>query len=413
MMNKIEMTTILSNFLSLTILKALNYILPLITFPYLVRVLGVDKFGLLSMAIAVVAYFVIIVNYGFELSATKKISLNRDNLNKLSEIYSSVLSIRLLLLVFSFLVYIIIIFSFEVFREYYVVYLFTFGTVVGQALFPVWFFQGIEQMKYITILNIISKSIFTLAIFVFIQEESHYYLVPIFTSLGFIFVGITSLYIVNKKFNIKFKFQNIVTLKYYFLDGWHIFLSRFYLNLYTTTNTVLLGLFTNNTTVGYYAIAEKIVQVIGGLLQPANQALFPFLTKKYKENKKYFDKLIKKISLYYFFISVILTSLLYIFKEILITLITGSFNNNIETILSILLLGIFAHPFGSLFTNILVIKNQNKNLLKVMNYTVLINFSLVPLSIYLYSEIGLAYSSIIVITMHIVFLKYFLLNTRG
>ena len=72
MMNKIEMTTILSNFLSLTILKALNYILPLITFPYLVRVLGVDKFGLLSMAIAVVAYFVIIVNYGFELSATKK-----------------------------------------------------------------------------------------------------------------------------------------------------------------------------------------------------------------------------------------------------------------------------------------------------------------------------------------------------
>ena len=97
-----ENKQLLSNFLSLTTLQAFTYILPLITLPYLVRVLGTEKFGLVMFAQAFIIFFNIFVDYGFNLSATREVSVNRDNKNKLTEIYSSVISIKLLLLVVSF-----------------------------------------------------------------------------------------------------------------------------------------------------------------------------------------------------------------------------------------------------------------------------------------------------------------------
>ncbi|HIE58576.1 MAG TPA: flippase, partial [Hydrogenothermaceae bacterium] len=101
--------------------------------------------------------------------------------------------------------------------------------------------------------------------FVFVQQQSDVYLVALFFSLGSIIAGILSLYLIKKEFNITFQFQKQETLRFYLIDGWHVFLSRFYVSLYTTTNILLLGLFTNNLAVGYYAVIEKIVLAIGGI----------------------------------------------------------------------------------------------------------------------------------------------------
>jgi O-antigen/teichoic acid export membrane protein len=130
------------------------------------------------------------------------------------------------------------------------------------------------------------------------------------------------------------------------------------------------------------------------------------LSKKYNENKKIFYKLINQISLYYFLISVFLIIFTYAFNEKLIILINGTFEQNISLLLNILLFGIIIHPFGSLLSNMLVITKNNNQLIHVMNYTVLVNFLVVPLSIYIYSAEGLAWSSLVVVYIHI-FLLYF------
>jgi len=402
---------LLSNFFSLSVLQGVNYILPLLTLPYLVRVLGVEYFGLLAFATAMIAYFNIITDYGFNLTATRDISIHRENKDKVVEIFSSVMTIKVILMCLSFTLLTVLVFSFEKFSQYWEVYFLTFGTVIGQVLFPIWFFQGMERMKYITYLNILSKSLFTVAIFIFVQEKSDFWVVPLLTSIGFVITGILSLLLIRKKFGVCFKMQKTETIKYYFIDGWHIFLSRIYVNIYTTTNTILLGLFANNTAVGYYAIAEKIVMAIGGLFEPANQTIYPYLAKKYKDNFTHFTQFIKNTAIIFLVVSFSLVLISEYFKDEIVYLITGDYSIEISLILSILLIRVLTFPFGSLFSNSLIIMNNKKDFLRVMNYTVIINLVLVPPSIYFFQEIGLVVSFVVVLILHTFLLLYYLTRT--
>jgi PST family polysaccharide transporter len=381
---------LLSNFFSLASLQGVNYILPLLTFPYLVRVLGVEYFGLLAFATAVVTYFNIITDYGFNLTATREISIHRDDHKKVIEIFSSVMSIKLLLMFLSFFLLTILVFSFEKFSTHWEVYLLTFGTVVGQVLFPIWFFQGMERMKYITYLNIVAKVIFTVAIFVFVKEQNDFYLVPLFTSLGFIVVGLWSLWIIYKEFGIGFRLQPLETLKYYLLDGWDIFISRIFVSLYTTTNIIVLGLLTNNIVVGYYAIAEKIVNAVAGLFVPANQALYPYMVKVFERNKNDFLILLKKVIYIFLAIGLLLFFILFVFSSEIIILISKEDIYSIKSIYTILVFTIITNPFGPLFTQVLIIQKLNKEFRVIVKYTFWFNILLAPLMIYFYEAKGLA-----------------------
>ena len=112
--------------------------------------------------------------------------------------------------------------------------------------------------------------IFTIFVFVFVRKVSDYYIVPLLTSLGYIVVGIISLIVIKKKFNVNFEFQSINTIKYHLKEGWHIFISNILTSFYTVSATFILGLFSNNQVVGYYSLADKIVRIVSNMFSPIN-----------------------------------------------------------------------------------------------------------------------------------------------
>ena len=287
--NTADKKRLLSNFFSLSLLQTFTYILPLLTLPYLVRVLGVENFGLVMFAQAFIMFFNILVDFGFNLSATREVSINRDDKEKITEIFSSVMSIKFILIIVSFVILSVVVFSFEKFSSNWELYLLTFLMIIGQALFPVWYFQGLERMKYITIVNITSKLIFTLAIFAFIHNEDDYMLVPLLNGLGFIVGGIYSLWIISKHFHQKFIFQSKEAIMIHFKDSSQFFLSRLSVSIYTSTNAFVLGIFTNNTMVGYYSIAEKLYSAMQGVYQPIINTVYPYLSKN--KNILFYTKL--------------------------------------------------------------------------------------------------------------------------
>jgi PST family polysaccharide transporter len=154
------------------LLQGVNYAVPLIAIPYLIRTLGLKQFGLISFAYAFVNYFVVIANFGFQLSGTEKVSVNRKNSNYLSELCSAIFLMKIGLATISFAVFLIVIKTCPVFSSYTSLYLISFLAVIGNVLFPNWFFLGLEKMQYITILNLGAKLLCLLGIVFFVKSKS-------------------------------------------------------------------------------------------------------------------------------------------------------------------------------------------------------------------------------------------------
>lgn len=293
-MSKIDVAhkkRLFSNFFSLTILQIVNYALPLLTLPYLVRVLNVETYGLVMFAQSFILFFNILVDFGFNLSATKDVSIYRDDKDKLTEVYSSVIIIKCLLILVSLVLLTLIISFSGKFSENKSIYYLSFLWVVGQALFPVWYFQGIEKMKYITIVNIVAKFLFTSCIFVFVKENSDYLLVPLFNGLGLVIAALIALWIIHVSLKQKISWQKFSTLWFYFKQSSVFFLSRASLSMYTSANSFVLGLFSSNAIVGYYAIADQLYKALQAFYTPLSQVLYPYIAKE--KNIGLFKKIFK------------------------------------------------------------------------------------------------------------------------
>jgi PST family polysaccharide transporter len=398
--NNAEKKVLVSNFLALGIVQGLNFLLPLLVIPYLLYTLGVEVFGLLAMATAFSAYFMILSDYGFNVTATHEISIHRDNNKKLNEIFSAVMIIKLILMLIGFSILLLSLWLFDGLAKEAPIYLLTFGMVLGEVLFPIWFFQGIEKMRYIAILNIVAKLFFLMAILVFVNHKEDAFLVPLFNSLGFIMVGVISLFYIYKEFNIRFIWQPYGRLRLYFIKGWHIFLSKLAVTLYSSSNIFVLGLFTNHLLVGYYAIAYKVVSALVSLGDIVNQVIFPFLSKKWIESRvlyyNIFYKFLKGILLGMFFLSLIL----FFLAQDIVFMLSGQEIYITVELLQIMSLFLVIAPLGGLYSQSFVTQGHSFYVTKSTFWTLLVNMLLIGILIPLYGVYGLAIAEVLVKMFH-------------
>ncbi len=387
---------LVKNFTSLSLLQLANYIFPVITLPYLVRVLGPEKYGLINFAAAFSAYFVIITDYGFNLSATQEISVNRNDKEKVSEIFSSVLTIKIILFFLSSGIFFLIVNMFELFSNDAGLYSIMFIGVVGIVLFPLWVYQGVEQMKYILIINVAIRSVTIVSIFLLVKVENDYLLLAVIYTITQVMTGITGLFFAIRKFDLRYLFPSKVQLLEQLKKGWNLFLSSIWINLYTTSNVFILGLFAPNSVVGYYSAADKVRIAFQGILSSMSQSVFPYVNKLLAESYQKFISFNRKLLKISFMIGIIISSSLFLFAEPIVKIVLGN-----EYSPSVIVLRIIAWlPLIIFLSNVFGIQtmlplNYQKRFSQILFLAALINlmisFSIVPS----YFEIGTAVSMLV------------------
>lgn len=326
---------LIENTIAIGALQLIMYIFPLITLPYQTRVLGVENFGLVAFAASFIQYFTLFVDYGFELSATKEISSHRENKKVVSNIFNSVLVSKSLLFLLSTAIMLVLTFSIPQLRENWLLMILSFITVIGNVIYPVWFFVGIEHMKYITFLKILSRTIFMVLLFIFIKNPDDYLWMPILTSTGSIVSGLISLYVATKRFGIQLflpKWSFIIhQLKY----STQFFFTRLSAFGTTNTNTFCLGLIGSKLAVGYYVAAYNIFWAVNAFSSTFEVPFFPYMNK----NKDL--KLYKKVFPLAFIGFGIMSLFLYVFAKPIITVFYGEAMMPAYDILKIFCINLF------------------------------------------------------------------------
>jgi len=326
---------IITNMFSLVFLQGANYILPLLTLPYLVRTLGIDLFGILAFIAAIMVYFTIVTDFGFNLTATKEIASCREKKEKVIEVYSAVMTIKLALSLVSLLFLFILIFTFESVYEHRSIYIISFFGVVAQAFFPSWIFQGLEKMKYITYVNVTTKVLFTLSIFIFVNSKADFFLVPLLTSLGLILSTIFSLLLVRKRFRITYRLVSFDILKRYISLSKKIFVGQVSYSMINPSIIFLLGTVAGSSAVGLFSIVEKLIRPIAGLASPISQTFFPYLSNAKTNGNMNTKEIAFIVTCIYSIISLSLGVLIYIFAMDILLLFYSEDNVN-RTVINIL-----------------------------------------------------------------------------
>lgn len=270
---------IVHNTTYLSVLEILKMVMPFVALPYLISTVGADKYGLVVFAQAVISYFIILVNFGLDVSAVKNVSVNRNDRTKLSEVVSSVLIIKGLLFVLSFLILLVLLCCVKQFRENYVLFLLCFLSCLSEILFPVWFYQGVEKMKYITLIRFTSIFFYTVTVFVFIKQESDYLLIPLLQSLGWIVSGVVSFFMLIRVERISLFLPAFSPIKAYFTESIPFFISRVSVVVNANMAKTICGIFFSMHEVAAFDLAQKIAMTALIPLQMLNQAIFPHIAK--------------------------------------------------------------------------------------------------------------------------------------
>jgi PST family polysaccharide transporter len=267
-------------------LQGLNYLIPAALLPYLVRTLGVENYGLIAFAQSIAQYFILATDYGFNFSATRSISKNHEDNYEVSRIFWTVMTIKLLLLMAGGVLLTAVVLSIPRFHQNSSVYMAAYLAVAGNAIFPLWLFQGIEQMRSISVFTGLGRLVAAALVVVLVKGPKDTALATLLLSFGFVFAGVLGIAVALRKHIKHFHRPSRNELVIALSEGRHLFITTAAVSLYSNTNTFLVGMLAGVEQAGYFALADKLIRAIGGIIAPIIQATYPHMVALMAKSKE-------------------------------------------------------------------------------------------------------------------------------
>lgn len=375
--------TVFANFGYLSLLQVAGYVFPLISMPYLARVIGADGFGKIAFASAIVVWIQTISDWGFNLTATRDVAQNRDNKELVSRIISNVLWARSVLTLLSGIILLLVVLLVPYLRENADIIFVTFLLVPGYILFPEWFFQAIEKMKYTTFFNLFLKLVFTVAVFVFIHKREDYLIQPLLTTIGYLLCGIGALYLIFKKWGYTLYKPQWIEIFKTIRNSTDVFVNNLMPNLYNSFSVMLLGFFGGSTANGIYDGGNRFPSIFYQFQSVLSRAFYPFLSRRPDKHSFY-----AKLNI----VSALVGSvILVLISPLIIKIMLGDEFEKSVVVMQILSFSVVFLAMGYTYgTNFLIINHKEKPLRSLTFISSIVGMCVsVPL-VYYFSYIGAA-----------------------
>lgn len=284
------------NGLWLMLLQGFNTIVPLVTIPYITRMFSKTAYGEFSIALNWVGYFQVVVEYGFGLSASRKIAMSKKREN-LSVIRSNVLFARLFLFFVCLFAFVILVYFSKTEKTQKMCMLILFFMVFSEVFQQSWFFQGIAEMKNIAIVSVISRTISVILIFIFIKSSNDLYLYCIFYVSTYLISSATGCFIVKRKYKVDFCLTKRSEIWAELIDAWPLFISSAMTKIFGSIGITILGFVATSEDVAVYSAIYKVPYVLTLLFSAMGQTLYPKMCQLYSDSFSYGYKNVKKYGL--------------------------------------------------------------------------------------------------------------------
>ncbi len=384
---------VLANGFWLIVLQSFNTIVPLITLPYITRVLSTDSFGEFSLALNWIGYFQVIVEFGFGLTGARKVA-KRCNDSELNLIHSSILYSRILLMLFSFIVLIIVSILFAVKKEQFLSMLILFLMVVATVFQQNWLFQGMSDMKPIALINMISRLISVVLIFTLVKDTKDLYLYCFLYIINFLVASLLGYLIVYKKYSIRLIPVNIKIVFLELREGWYLFISSAMSKIFSGIGITILGITAIKSEVGIYSAINKIPLTLTLFFAAFSQAIYPYMCEQFSISHKKGFSTLKKIAIPIIVLFLIPGLVLIIFNKQVIFILFGE--NYIDY--STLLIPFVIWVLGGIVNNFLGIQSlvaagYQREYSEEFQKSIIFMLIIMAVLGYFFGSFGIAYAS--------------------
>lgn len=285
----------LQNFLFLALIQSSTVLISIISMPLLIQSIGAEQFGWVNLSLSVIIVFNILVGFGFNLSAPREVALNQSNKAELSQLVSNIFSAKLLLAAFSTGLILLGAYGFNLFEGYRHILVLSVFLLFSEASFPLWFFQGMEKMKLVSVATIFSKLLFLMGLVLVIHKPEQSHWVNFLLGISGLGVNLCLLLYIHGILDIRFFSPQFSSIWKNLKDNVLLFFSNLASHVSINGGLIILSFFASAATLGMYSLAERVVMILRLFPALIIQAIFPNSSKLYQADQASFFSFLKKV----------------------------------------------------------------------------------------------------------------------
>jgi O-antigen/teichoic acid export membrane protein len=375
----------IQNFIFLITIQASNIVITLISMPILIQSIGLDQFGLVNLSLSVIILANIVVGFGYNLSGPREVALYQNDKETLSHIVSNIVFSKVLMAILATIGILVAIFGLNMFKEYQWILLFSVLLLFSEATLPLWFFQGMEKMKLISIANVFSKLLYLLGIVLFIHSPFQAKWVNFIMGGAGLGINILLLLYIHYQLEIKFYKPKFVQLFTSLKDNGLLFLSNIASHISVNGGLIVLSFFSVAEVLGMFSLAERVSMVLRMFPSMVIHSVYPNATKLFQNELHSFISYVKKVSMFSLGISLTISLSVFLLAPFIIQLLAKKELAESTSYLRVLAFIPFLASLNIINVVIFLAKGQNNLLFKS---SWMMGIFMVSTSVYLTSQFG-------------------------